>query len=93
MMIGNYTFHANDSVIYTVVPERNHRFENGYNGKNIINSNDCMNNTFDCSRIYQGQTEFTRVDDYDPSKFPPPGGDIGVSFVVYSVINTSKLSA
>ncbi|CAB4412543.1 unnamed protein product [Rhizophagus irregularis] len=83
MIISNYSFNYNQSLIYTVVSDTT--LENGYTMDNILNANNCLSNKyFDCSTIYQGDHYYTRADNYDPTKFPSPGDTIGYTVNVYA---------
>lgn len=86
MMISNYTFIYKGAPIYNVLPD--FTWANGYTMQNILNANNCLSKVwdehFDCSTIYEGQRTYTRVDNYDPTKFPSPGETIGVTVSVYA---------
>ncbi|PKY55655.1 hypothetical protein RhiirA4_475268 [Rhizophagus irregularis] len=86
MMVGNYKFSKGGTTIYTVLSDVT--WENGYNMGNILDANNCLSKIwgkyFDCNTIYEGQYEYTRVDNYDPTKFPSPGEAIGLEFTVYA---------
>ncbi|CAB4439462.1 unnamed protein product [Rhizophagus irregularis] len=86
MMVGNYKFSKGGTTIYTVLSDIT--WENGYNMGNILDANNCLSKSwgkyFDCNTIYEGQYEYTRVDNYDPTNFPSPGETIGLEFTVYA---------
>jgi hypothetical protein len=86
MIISNYSFYYKKSEIYNVVSEPT--WENGYTMENILNANDCLSKEwdkyFDCNTIYQGQHDYTRADNYDPTKFPSPGETIGFAVNAYA---------
>lgn len=85
MIISNYTFYNRDhSHIYTIIPNRTRVWINEYTEENILDVNECSKGNFDCNTIYQGQYNYTRADNYDPTNFFTSGENIGVGLTVYA---------
>jgi hypothetical protein len=78
-IIGDYFFYTNNpnDPISTTWKGRN--WVNGYTQDNVVQINDCLSQTLDCDKAYEGAVDNTRSDIIDVSKFPPPGDQTKVT--------------
>lgn len=71
-IVSDFTIYIQNKQPYTFWKER--RWINGYNEDNVSGGK----NGKDCSKLYEGDVNYTLISSYDPKEFAPPGQEVAL---------------